>query len=60
MQSDMTGTWILGVIMGLLALLGLIMASGATDPVFYGTGLALTAFGILFVFALIKQSTGKN
>lgn len=60
MQSDTTGTWILGVIMGLLALLGLIMASGAADPIFYGTGLALTAFGVLFVFVLIKQNTGTK
>ena len=60
MQNDTTSAWILGVIMGLLALLGLVMASGAVDRIFYGTGLALTAFGVLFVFALIKQNTGKK
>ncbi|MGH1483643.1 MAG: hypothetical protein ACRBM6_33970 [Geminicoccales bacterium] len=60
MQSDRTGAWILGVIMGLLALLGLIMASGAVDPIFYGTGLAMTAFAVLFVFVLIKQNTGAK
>ena len=47
-----------GIIMGLLALLGLIMASAAVDPIFYGTGLILTGFGIAFVFVLIKQNTG--
>ena len=58
MNSETTGAWILGVIMGLIALLGLIMASGAVDGVFYGTGLALTVFGVFFIFALIKQNTG--
>ncbi len=58
MQNDSTGAWILGVIMGMLALLGLIMASGAVDRIFYSTGLALTIFGVLFIFVLIKQNTG--
>ncbi|MGI9417780.1 MAG: hypothetical protein ACR2RA_08090 [Geminicoccaceae bacterium] len=57
MPNDTTGAWILGIIMGLVALLGLIMASAAVDSIFYGTGLALTAFGVLFIFALIKQNT---
>lgn len=58
MQSDTIGAWILGIIMSVLALLGLVMASAAVDPIFHGTGLALSAFGILFVFVLIKQNTG--
>lgn len=58
MRDDTAGAWILGVIMGLIALLGLVMASGAVDPIFYGTGLALTAFGILFVFVLIRKTLG--
>jgi len=60
MHGDNTSAWILGVIMGLLALVGLVMASGAVDSIFYGTGLALTVFGTLFVFALIRQSTGAK
>ncbi len=60
MQSDTTGAWVLGVIMGLISLLGLIMASGAVDPIFYRTGLALTIFGVLFIFFLIKQNTGAR
>lgn len=58
MPNDTAGAWTLGVIMGLLAFLGMIMASQAVDPIFYGTGLALSAFGIGFIFVLIKQNTG--
>ena len=57
MENDVTGAWILGVIMSFLALLGLIMASAAVDPIFHATGLAISAFGILFVFVLIRQNT---
>ena len=41
------GPWILGTVMGLLSLLGLFMASYATDGVFHGTGLAIFVFGVL-------------
>ena len=58
MPDDTTGAWILGIVMGLLALLGLVMASQAVDPVFYGTGLLLSVFGVVFVFFLIKKNTG--
>jgi hypothetical protein len=54
-----TGAWSLGIVMGLLALIGLYLASRAVDPIFYGTGLALAAFGVLFIFALIRQNTGR-
>ncbi|NJO36871.1 MAG: hypothetical protein HC871_03635 [Rhizobiales bacterium] len=55
MPNDTTSAWILGIVMALLALLGLVMASAAVDPVFYATGLALCLFGVLFIFFLIKQ-----
>jgi hypothetical protein len=58
MSNSAAGAWVLGIIMGLVALLGLIMASAAVDPIFYATGLALSVFGVLFVFVLIKQNTG--
>ena len=57
MPDNTTSAWALGIVMALLALLGLIMASAAVDPIFYGTGLALSAFGVIFVFILIKQNT---
>ena len=58
MRNDTVGAWVLGIIMGFLALLGLVMASAAVDAIFYGTGLALCIFGILFVFFLIRNNTG--
>ena len=39
-------SWGLAVVMGIIALLGLVMASQAGDAVFYGTGLALFAFSL--------------
>ncbi|MEZ5931632.1 MAG: hypothetical protein R3F54_06750 [Alphaproteobacteria bacterium] len=56
MPNDSTSSWVLGIIMALLALLGLVMASAAVDPIFYATGLAVSLFGVLFIFFLIKQS----
>ena len=58
MQNDTIGAWILGAVMVFIALLGLVMASQAVDTIFYVTGLALSAFGVLFVFVLIRQNTG--
>ena len=51
-------TWILGAVMGLISLMGLIMASAAVDRAFYYTGLLFFAFGVLFIFALIGRSGG--
>ena len=58
MGGGTASAWVLGVIMGLLALLGLAMASAAVDGIFYATGLVLCLFGVLFVFFLIKKNTG--
>jgi hypothetical protein len=59
MQGDSIGPWILGAAMGLLSLFGLFLASAAHDDVFYGTGLALFLFGILFIFGLIHRYAGR-
>jgi hypothetical protein len=56
--SNDTGTWVLGGIMGVVSLFGLFIASRAADAVFYGTGLALFVFGVLFIFFLIRKSVG--
>ena len=53
------GPWILGGLMALLAMFGLGLASRAQDDVFYGTGLGLFAFGVLFIFFLIHRHVGR-
>lgn len=53
------GSWALAVVMGLLSLLGLVMASQAEDSVFYGTGLGLFVFGVLFIFVVINRNVGR-
>jgi hypothetical protein len=53
------GPWILGGVMALLALFGLGLASHAQDDVFYGTGLGLFAFAVLFIFFLIHRHVGR-
>jgi hypothetical protein len=58
-DDDPSGPFILGGVAGLLALLGLFLASAAQDGVFYGTGLALFVFGVLFVFVLIARHVGR-
>jgi hypothetical protein len=52
------GTWVLGGIMALVSLFGLFIASRAEDSVFYGTGLALFVFGVLFIFYQIRKTVG--
>jgi hypothetical protein len=49
------GPWIFGTAMGLLSLLGLFMASYASDAVFHGTGLGLFVFGVLVIGWLIHR-----
>ena len=58
-QEETIGPWVLGTAMGLLALIGLALASAAEDTVFYGTGLGLFAFGVLFIFFLIRRNVGR-
>ena len=49
-----TASWIVGGGATVLGLLGLFAASRAVDAVFYGFGLALFGFAVLFVFSLVK------
>ncbi|MCG8545427.1 MAG: hypothetical protein MJE12_14610 [Alphaproteobacteria bacterium] len=52
--------WILGTCMAVVALLGLIMASQATDPMIYYVGLGLCLFGVLFNYGLVARNSGKQ
>ena len=49
------GLWVF-----LVALLGLIMASQATDPMIYYVGLGLCLFGVLFNYGLVARNSGKQ
>ena len=51
--------WAAGTAMALLALFGLVVASGAVDLHFYIFGLALFLFGVACVFGLITRHTGS-
>ena len=56
MQNSMT--WILGVVMAALVLLGLILASHAADPFMYYIGLGFCLFGVLFNYGMISRHSG--
>lgn len=58
-EKDVTGSFVLGGVMGVLALLGLFLAAGARDDVFYYTGLGLFLFGVLFIFVMIHRNVGR-
>jgi hypothetical protein len=51
--------WIFAVLMGLLSVLGLLVASRAHDPMLHFAGLLFFAFGVGFIFWLIAKSTGQ-
>jgi hypothetical protein len=53
------GVWVLGAVMGVLGLFGLFLASAAMDDVFYGTGLGLFLFSVLFTFGMIHRYVGR-
>jgi hypothetical protein len=58
-DRETMGAWILAVVMGLVSLAGLAIASRAEDDVFYGTGLGLFAFGVIFIYGLIYRYVGR-
>jgi hypothetical protein len=58
-ENDVMGSFVLGGVMGVLALLGLFVAAGAQDGVFYGTGLGLFVFCVLFIFVMIHRQVGR-
>ena len=59
MRDETSGPWVLGTFMALLSLLGLVMASGAKDELFYSVGLIFFLFGLLFIFGLIRKYVGR-
>jgi len=51
--------WIIGGMVALLGILGLFLASGASDFGISLFGFALFGFAVLFDFALIRRSVGR-
>ena len=58
-EKDALGSLLLGGVMGVLALVGLFVAAGAQDGVFYATGLGLFVFCVLFIFVMIYRQVGR-
>jgi hypothetical protein len=54
------GSYVFGTVMALLALLGLFMAAGARDPFFEFSGFLIFAFGVFFIFGLIRHTVGNE
>ena len=52
--------WIGGLLMGLLSVLGLVIAAKAGDPAFSAAGLAFFIFGVAFIFGLIRRNVGAS
>jgi hypothetical protein len=57
--KDATASFVLGAVMGVLGLLGLFLAAGARDGVFYATGLGLFVFCVAFIFGMIYRQVGR-
>jgi hypothetical protein len=53
------GSFVLGGVMAVLALMSLFVASAAKDGVFYTTGLGLFLFCVLFIFVMIHRLVGR-
>ena len=60
MHDEGFGPWLLGVVMGVISLLGLFLASAASDAMFYAAGLIFFLFGVLMIFGLIARHVGRS
>ena len=54
------GTWIFGIVMALISIIGLFLASRAHEQMMSTAGFALVAFGLGFIFWLIAKNTGQQ
>jgi hypothetical protein len=50
---------VLGGILGVVALIGLFLASAAQDGVLYGAGLGLFVLCVLVIFGMIQRFVGR-
>lgn len=51
---------LVGLLVSVLGLIGLVLASGATDDEMYLFGLSLAGFAVVFVFGLVKRHHDKH
>lgn len=60
-DNDSTGYLVMGALVGVLGILGIVMAANAVDQGIYWFGLALAAFAVFYIFFAIDRShaTGK-
>lgn len=54
-MNDRISGWVMGGFVGLLGLVGLVLAAGAKDIAVHGFGIALFVFAVLYDFWLIKR-----
>ncbi len=54
------GNMNMGFVMGLISLIGLIMASNAVDTAIYLSGLTLFWFGVLFIYSMVLKYGAGN
>jgi hypothetical protein len=55
-MPDLVSSWVMSVFVGVLGLVGLLMAANARDAAIYGFGLGVFVFAILFVFFIVKRA----
>jgi hypothetical protein len=55
-MQDRVSAWVMSIFVGLLGLVGLLMAANAHDAAIHGFGLGVFVFAILFVFFIIKRA----
>lgn len=53
-------SWIVGVLMSIMGLLGLLLTSRAVEPEFYIMGLIMFGFAVFFVWRLITNGGYKD
>ena len=53
---DHIGRWVINVIVGVIGLLGLFVASRATDNTFYAIGLIVFVIAVAFIFYSIRRA----
>lgn len=53
------GSLVLGGVLGVVGLIGLFVASGAGEGLWYGAGLGLFVLCVLCIFVLIHQRVGR-